>query len=76
MKSLTINDEPYVFFRINKPMIVFTRINRTRYSIAQKGDYVLIDRWFNLMVANEKQMSLLVRADYANFKRTKNVKTK
>jgi len=67
--ELTIAKEPYLFFRVERPMTLYPRLNGSKAPIVVgKGDYILIDRWFNLGVANEAQISQLVRHDYQNRK--------
>jgi hypothetical protein len=70
MLNITIGNEPYSYYRVNKRLLLVSRINRTRYTIVNVGDYIILDRWFNCGVANEKQMSQLIRADYEKFKRS------
>ena len=65
--ELTIAKEPYLFFRVEHAMTVYTRINGSRAPIVvSKGNYLVIDRWFNLGVANEAEISQLIRHDYQN----------
>jgi hypothetical protein len=73
--ELTIAKEPYIFFRVEKPMTLYSRLSGIKEPVVVgKGDYVLIDRWFNLGVANEQQISQLIRHDYENKKKVKAIK--
>ena len=70
--ELTIAKEPYLFFRVEKPMTLYPRVSGIKPPlVVGKGEYVLIDRWFNLGVASEQQISQLVRHDYENRKKVK-----
>lgn len=63
--ELTIANEPYLFFRVDQVTTVYPRVSGIKEPlVVGKGDYILIDRWFNLGVASEPQISQLVRHDY------------
>lgn len=78
MLNIMIGNEPYTCYRVQKRTLLCARINQDpRFAIVNVGDYIVIDRWFNCGVANEKQMSQLIKADYEQFRRKhKNAKTK
>ena len=70
--ELTISNEPYLFFRVDSPMTIYPRLSGVKPPLlVGKGDYILIDRWFNLGVANEQQISQLIRHDYENKKKAR-----
>jgi hypothetical protein len=70
--ELTIAKEPYLFFRVEKSLTIYPKISGTKRPIVvNKGDFIMIDRWFNLGTANEQQMSQLIKSDYENRKKVK-----
>lgn len=73
--DITISNEPYQFYRVEKVTTVYPRLSGIKPPlVVSKGDYILIDRWFNLGIANEKQISQLIRHDYENRKKVKAMK--
>lgn len=73
--ELTISNEPYLFFRVEKTMTIYPRLSGIKGPIVVgKGEHILIDRWFNLGVANEQQITQLIRHDYENRKKLKGKK--
>jgi hypothetical protein len=70
--ELTVSKEPYLFFRVDKHMTIYPKISGIKPPIVVgKGDFILIDRWFNMGVASEQQISQLIKHDYENRKKAK-----
>ena len=66
---LTINTEPYLYFRCSKRTFLWMNISRTKYTIVDPDEYILIDRHFNCFFMTEAQMNVCIATDFRRWKR-------
>lgn len=69
MKNLTIDGEPYMYFQVTKNLLVYPYLSSDYYTVVNPGKYILLDRWFRLLIADEKQMEKLIKQDFNRFRR-------
>lgn len=59
-----------MYLQLTKNMVIFPYLRSDKFTVANTGEYILLDRWFNILIASEKQMEQLIKQDYKNFRRS------
>jgi hypothetical protein len=67
--TITINSDPYIYFRCLRQTFLWMDIPRTRYTIVAPGEYVFIDRHFNTFCMTQAQMNACIASDFKRWKR-------
>lgn len=67
--SLTIAGDPYLYFRATKTTFLWMNISRTKYTIVDPNEYILIDRHFNCFFMTPAQMNACIASDFKKWQR-------
>lgn len=54
---------------VDKPMFLWMNITRSKYTLVDKGEFILLDRHFNCFFMTAKQMQACIASDFRRWKR-------
>lgn len=69
MFALTIAGEPYFCKEADKLLFMWMNITYSRYTIVDKGEFILVDRHFNCLLMTAKQMEACLSSDFRKWRR-------